>query len=163
MIKDKKVIRDILEQSEKFFHTKEDDEQIETTFEVVEKLQKIHPSSIVCRYDGNDLIGHVSILPTSKDLMNKFINKEINEKKLFELTIPQERYEAIYLLAAVVEPKYQKNGIATEMLLEAIKGVPLLKNPVLFYWPFTKSGEKLAQKVASILKMTLEGRKNIFE
>jgi predicted GNAT family acetyltransferase len=92
--------------------------------------------------------------------MNQFLNHEINEKQLYELTEPSQEYEAIYLCSALVLEEYRNKGYAKEVTLHAIKEIrndhPI---KVLFYWPFTEGGMYAARSIAKELELPLLERK----
>jgi hypothetical protein len=92
--------------------------------------------------------------------MNQFLNHEINEKQLYELTIPGQAYEAIYLCSALVLEEYRKKGYAKEVTLHAIEEIRK-DHPIksLFYWPFTEGGAAAAKSIANAIKLPLYERK----
>ena len=86
------------------------------------------------------------VVPTSKELAEKFLSSEINEKELFDQTSFCEEYEALYLCAAFIFPEYRRMNHAFEMFREAIENIPCVPNPLLLAWPITFEGEKFVQR-----------------
>ena len=131
------------------FATKTDPEQLDISEKVIERLQKLHPSTLSEYNDGNGPVVWILLIPTSTELMNRFIKKEISEKELFELTPVNSSYDALYLCSAMVLEEFRGKGIAKRLTLEAIKNIRKT-NPIktLFVWPFSKEGDLLAASIA---------------
>jgi GNAT superfamily N-acetyltransferase len=91
------------------------------------------------------------VIPTTSDLMNRFLAKEITEKELFNLAPPDTAYEALYLCSALVLEEYRRKGIIKQLALKAIEDIrkdhPL---KCLFVWAFSKEGD-LASEALSVL------------
>jgi GNAT superfamily N-acetyltransferase len=98
-------------------------------------------------------------IPTTKDLMKRFIGKEISERELLDRTSPGAQYEAIYLCSALVLPKHRRRGLARSMLSRAIEEIRK-DHPVefLFCWPFSSEGKALAETVARTSALPLQER-----
>lgn len=147
---DEQILDKILEINEEFFKTNNDPTQISSSRENFYKLQKLSPKTFVYKLNQGVPISWVFIIPTSKDLMNKFLDKQINERELLDLTTPQNLYESVYLCAAFTLPEYRRKGYIVEMFKEAIEGIPLIQNFQLFAWSFSKEGEKIIEKLEFI-------------
>jgi len=105
------------------------------------RLQEINKDSILYKINEKEnLIAWVVTIPTSTEIMNKFLSKEINEKELFEQTKPNTEYDALYLCAIVTAPEYRNKGYAKEMTLEAINRFEKTKDLKVFAWPTSKEG-----------------------
>ena len=135
--------------AEDFFETKNDPTQISVSEEVMERLRKIHPSTINERRNEKGPIAWVLVIPTTQAVMDEFIAKTINEKELLDKTPLGARYEAIYLCSALVLPEHRGKGLARILLSEAVKSIRK-QHPIksLFYWGFSVEGEKLSEAVA---------------
>lgn len=72
--------------AEEFFATKNDPAQISVTEEVMKRLREIHPASLSEHDDGNGPVAWVLLIPTTSELMNRFIAKQITENELLEQT-----------------------------------------------------------------------------
>ena len=55
--------------------------------------------------------------------MNRFINSEISEKELFELTPLNASYDAVYLCSALVLEEYRRKGITKQLCISAIENI----------------------------------------
>ena len=138
------------------FDTKNDNNQLDVNEDVLLKLQKIHPSTISEYNEGNGPIAWVLLIPTTEELMFKFIKKDISEKQLFELTPLNAKYEALYLCSALVLKEYRNKGITKQLTLSAIENIRkthLIKS--LFVWPFSTEGNIVAENIANIVLLPL--------
>ncbi|MGZ4157914.1 MAG: GNAT family N-acetyltransferase, partial [Bacteroidia bacterium] len=93
------------------------------------------------------------------ELMNKFLEKKISEKKLFYLTPIGARYDAIYLCSAMVLEEYRRKGIAKKLTLDAIEKIRK-DHPIksLFVWAFTKEGDSASEALANLIALPLYKR-----
>jgi ribosomal protein S18 acetylase RimI-like enzyme len=149
----------MIQLAEEFFETKNDPAQISVNEEVMKRLRKIHPSSLSEHDDGNGPVAWVLLIPTTSDLMNRFIAKQITEKELLEQTPVGGTYDAIYLCSALVLPEQRRKGLARQLTSDAIRAIAR-DHPVkqLFYWAFSKEGEALADAVALECGLALRNR-----
>lgn len=158
-----KIISEILSKTDEVFGVSDDPFQIPVTKEAWDKMMSLHPDSILYRSDGADnLMGWLGMVPTTKELMNKFINGEISEREMFNMTEKQNISEALYLGGVVVLPEYRRKGLAKELLKEAIRNFRKI-NPqiILFYWAFSNEGKKLAEKVSRELHIEILAKKQV--
>jgi len=102
------ILQKMLAIAEEFFGTENDPNQMPITMESFYTLQTLHPDTILYKTKNNDPISWVVILPTQKELMEKFLNKDINEKELLTMTKKQDTYDTLYLCSAFTMPKYRK-------------------------------------------------------
>ena len=91
----------------------------------MEHLQLIHSDTISEYDDGNGPVCWILCIPTTLDLMNKFINKEISERELYELTPLNTKYEAIYLCSALLLEEFRGKGIAQRLGVSAIENIKI--------------------------------------
>jgi hypothetical protein len=123
---------------------------------VMDHLQLIHPDTISEYDDGNGPICWILCIPTTLDLMNQFINKKISERELYELTPLNTKYEAIYLCSALLLEEFRGKGIAQTLGVRAIENIKIDHSiKALFFWSFSKEGEKLAEKVSELMSLPL--------
>ena len=93
--------------------------------------------------------------------MNQFIECEISEKQLFELTKEEKIFNTIYLCSAMVLEEYRKNGIAKNLVLDAIEMIRQDHSiTALFVWSFSKEGDLGAETISTITSIPLYKRKN---
>ena len=139
----------MLQLAEDVFAVKNDPDQLDVNEQVITHLQKIHPATVSEFDDGHGPVAWVLLIPTSLALMNSFLEGEINEKELFEMTPLNSTYEALYLCSAMVLEEYRRTGITKRLVMDAIRRInedhPLKP---LFYWPFTEEGERAAESIA---------------
>ena len=149
----------MIQLSDEVFSSRTDPDQINVNENVMEYLQLIHSDTISEYDDGNGPVCWILCIPTTLDLMNKFINKEISERELYELTPLNTKYEAIYLCSALLLEEFRGKGIAQRLGVSAIENIKI-DHPIkaLFFWSFSKEGEKLAEKVSSLIGLPLYNR-----
>lgn len=132
------------------FATRNDPDQIQVDQKQLKKLQKIHPATLSELENEDGPVIWVLIIPTTKDIMNDFLQDKISEKELLEKTKAGDSYDCIYLCSATTLPEYRGKGETKKLCVAAIRSVCNI-HPIktLFVWPFTKEGERLAAKVAN--------------
>lgn len=146
----------MIQMAEDVFATKNDPAQLDINPQVIERLQTIHPSTVSEYTEGNGPIAWVLVLPTSTALMRRFLQHDISEKELFELTTPGGTYEALYLCSAMVLEEYRRKGIAKNLVLKAVEDIRK-EHPLksMFVWSFTKEGDFTADALARKFSMPL--------
>ena len=149
----------LIELSDEVFSSRTDPDQLNVNENVMEHLQLIHPDTISEYDEGDGPVCWVLCIPTTLDLMNKFINKEISERELYELTPLKAKYEAIYMCSALLLEEFRGKGIAQRIGMKAIENIIVDHSiKALFFWSFSKEGEKLAQKVSGLMNLPLYKR-----
>ena len=146
----------LIRMADEVFANKSDPNQLDVNEEVMERLLRIHPSTVSEYDDGNGPVAWVLIIPSTTGLMNSFLENKISEKELFELTQPDGAYEAVYLCSALVLEEYRRKGIAKQLALEAIAKIRL-EHPIkaLFVWAFSKEGELGSEAIARSTSLPL--------
>lgn len=139
----------LVQLADEVFAVKNDPSQLDVNDEVLEKLKQMHPATVADKDEGNGPVAWVLVIPTTMELMKRFVKGDISEKELFDLTPVKATYEALYLCAALVLEEYRRKGIAHQLTLKAVETIrkdhPL---QCLFVWPFSKEGDVLAQIIA---------------
>lgn len=146
----------MIELAENVFATKNDANQLDVNEEVIERLIRIHPSSVSEYDDGNGPVAWILIIPTTLELMNRFLENKISEKELFNLTPLDVKYEAVYLCSAMVLEEYRRKGIAKKLSLKAIENIQK-EHPLkaMFVWAFSKEGNLGAEALAKQVGLPL--------
>ncbi len=141
------------------FAAKSDPDQLDVDQEVIERLQKIHPDSVSEYDDGNGPVAWVVLLPTTFALMQQFLDKEITERELYDLTPFNITYDALYLCSALVLDEYRRKGIAKRLALEAIAKMRR-NHPIkaLFVWVFSHEGDLASATIAAEVSLPLYKR-----
>lgn len=149
----------MIQLAEEVFSVKNDPNQLDVNPTVLERLQQIHPATVAEYDDGNGPVAWILLIPTTLELMNRFIENKISEKKLFDLTPLNTKYEALYLCSALVLEEYRRKGIAKRLTMEAIENIrkdhPL---KALFVWTFSKEGDLGAAEIARLTSLPLYKR-----
>jgi GNAT superfamily N-acetyltransferase len=149
----------MIQLAEEVFATKNDPNQLDVNQEVIERLQRIHPATVSEYDDGNGPVAWVLLIPTTLDLMNRFLENKISEKELFDLTPLDTTYEALYLCSAMVLEEYRRKGITKQLALNAIENIrkdhPLKS---LFVWAFSKEGDSASETIARLASLPLHKR-----
>ena len=135
--------------AEETFHGSEDPSAIVVTDVLMGRLRQMHPSTVTEELDEAGPIAWVLVLPTTSELLARFIEKSITEKQLFESTPDKASYTAVYLCSALVLPEYRRKGIARRLIAAAVKSIRK-DHPIstLAFWPFSTEGRLLAESVA---------------
>ena len=146
----------LIRMADEVFANKSDPNQLDVNEEVMERLLRIHPSTVSEYDDGNGPVAWVLIIPSTTGLMNSFLENKISEKELFDLTQPDVAYDAVYLCSALVLEEYRRKGIAKQLALEAIAKIRL-EHPIkaLFVWTFSKEGELGSEAIARSTSLPL--------
>ena len=149
----------LIQLSDEVFSSRTDPDQLNVNENVMEHLQLIHPDTLSEFDDGKGPVCWLLCIPTKLDLMTKFINKTISERELYELTPLNAKYEAIYLCSALLLEEFRGKGIAQNLAIKAIESIRI-DHPIeaLFFWSFSKEGERLAEKVSQLIGLPLYKR-----
>jgi hypothetical protein len=151
----------LIQLADEVFDIKHDPDQLSVNQKVLQRLEKMHPSTISEETDGNGPVAWVLVIPTTTKLMNRFLDGEISEKELFNMTPLKASYEALYLCSALVLEEYRRKGITKRLALDAINNIRKV-HPIkaLFVWPFTEDGNKAAMKIAEMAGLPLLKRRD---
>lgn len=138
------------------FDSKNDPDQLDVTPEIIERLKKLHPSTVSEKIIGDGPVAWVLVFPTTTEMMKQFLSGEITENELFEQTEPGQMYDAVYLCSALVLDEYRRKGIARDLTINAIEEISKM-HPIkaLFVWPFSDEGNKAAEMVAKQVSLPL--------
>lgn len=146
----------MLQLSDEVFSSRTDPDQLNVDEKLMQHLQLIHPDTISEYEEGNGPICWILCIPTTLDLMNQFIDQKISERELYELTPLNAKYEAIYLCSALLLEEFRGKGIALNIAIQAIERIKIdhaIK--ALFFWAFSKEGEKLGEKISELMGLPL--------
>ncbi|MGZ3903360.1 MAG: hypothetical protein ACXVC6_06690 [Bacteroidia bacterium] len=145
----------MIQLAEEAFSVRNDPDQLDVDESVINHLMEMHPAT-VSEYDDNGPAVWILLIPTTTELMQQFLDKEISEKQLYEKTPLTVKYNAIYLCSAMVLSEYRRQGIAKRLTVEAVKKI-CAEHPIknLFVWPFSPEGSSLAENIAMEFGMPL--------
>ncbi len=148
---EEQILAETMQIAEKFFGTLNDPEVIPITSDSMNKLRRLHPAAFHYLTDkkGEHAVGWSVVVPTTKLLAHQFLEGRITERQLFDQTVPQDRYDALYLCAAFVLPEYRRQGLATKLFKDSLKAIPLTHNAEYFTWPTTPEGKAMAEKMVA--------------
>lgn len=151
----------MIQLAETVFATANDPNQLDVNPEVIERLLQLHPSTVLEHDDGNGPVAWVLVIPTTHDLMKRFLACEISERELFNLTPLNAPYEALYLCSALVLEEYRRTGIAKRLTLHAVESIRN-DHPIesLFVWPFSEEGDRASETIARIASLPLYRRED---
>jgi GNAT superfamily N-acetyltransferase len=149
----------MIQLAEEVFAVKKDPDQLDIDPVVLERLQKIHPATVSEYDDGNGPVAWVLVFSTTLKLMDQFLDGEISEKELFDLTPLGANYEALYLCSALVLEEYRRKGIAKRLTLEAIQNIQKEHSlKALFVWTFSREGDLGAAEISRLTALPLHKR-----
>lgn len=153
-------LKRMIELADKVFSVKDDPAQLNVTPEVMDKLKLLHPSCISDMDYGEGPVAWLLLIPTTKEIMQKFVSGQINENELFEETKPGMKFDAIYLCSALVLEEYRRKGIIKQLALESISNIRK-DYPIkyLFSWPFSEEGRKTAENISELIRLNLINKK----
>jgi GNAT superfamily N-acetyltransferase len=139
----------LIKLADEVFAVKSDPSQLDVDADVLNRLLRMHPVTLSEYNEGNGPCAWVLLIPTTIDLMNRFVSGEITERELYELTPLDIPYEAIYLCSALVLDEYRRKGITKKLALDAIEEIQK-KHPLkaAFVWAFSPEGDRAAEVIA---------------
>jgi hypothetical protein len=146
--------------AEEVFSVRTDPSQLNVDQNVIERLFRIHPSTVSEERDENGPVAWLLVIPTTTELMERFLSEEITERELFDLTPLDVPYEAVYLCSGLVLEEYRRKGITRRLAMKAIEDIRK-DHPVkaLFSWAFTEEGDRAAERIAELTALPLKKRK----
>lgn len=149
----------MIQLADEVFATKNDPDQLDVNEEVLAHLQEIHPATVSEQDDGNGPVAWVILIPTTTELMTRFVRGEISEKELYDLTPLNTIYQAVYLCSAMVLEEYRRQGIAKRLVLEALEAIRK-DHPIsaLFVWTFSREGLLASEALAQLANLPLYKR-----
>lgn len=154
-------IEKISEVATELFGTDEDETQAQPTVENTLKLILVEKHDFICLKNAGNLVAWSAVLPTSKELMEQFLNRTINERELFDLAVAQPCFECLYLVAAIVLPKWRRRGIGTSLMKAQIEYFKNKYKINIFYaLILTKEGKKLIGALERDLGASIPCREN---
>jgi ribosomal protein S18 acetylase RimI-like enzyme len=137
--------------AETVFDTSSHPDYIQPGLETAKKFSSLSPDCVLYYItDDGKLAGWVVSVPTSREIMEKFLQGAITEKGLLDLTVPASHYSALYLCAAVTLPEYRRQGIAIKLAQEALRRINLTSDAEVCAWPTTSEGARTVEKLGSI-------------
>ncbi len=149
----------MLQLAEEVFASRTDPDQLDVNEKVLEHLREIHPATVSSHEEEGGPVAWLLVIPTTLELMQKFLTAEISERQLYEQTPLHATYEALYLCSAMVLEEYRRKGFTKKMSLEAIDMIRK-DHPIqaLFVWTFSKEGLLSAEALAKSVKLPLYHR-----
>ena len=149
----------LIQLADNVFAVKNDPDQLDVDWQVLERLKEIHPASIAELDEGMGPVAWVLLIPTTQKLMEQFLAKDISENQLYKLTPVGGSYDAIYLCSALVLEEFRRKGIANQLALKSIEEIRK-DHPIkaLFVWSFTKEGDLAADKIAQLTSLPIYKR-----
>ena len=144
------------------FKTREDKGQIKVTSSQYKKLQLIHSFTLNELADELGPLIWVLLIPTTREVMQLFLDGKITEKSLLRRTRPGQHFNCLYLCSATTLPEIRHQGKTKALCLSAIeamrKDFPL---DTLYVWPFSEEGWQLAMEIARSCGMELRKKKTV--
>lgn len=145
--------------ADEVFSVRNDPTQLNVNAGVIERLQQLHPATLSDYQTPDGPVVWILLIPTHTAVMRRFVDREIDEPAILDLTSPGGAYDALYLCSALVLPEFRRRGLALEVSLKAIEAIRR-DHPItaLFYWGFSPGGKALAEAVASKAGLPLLSR-----
>lgn len=145
---------------EEYFKTESHPEEFQINMEAIRwNHDHLLDCINVIKYKGK-VIGEIYVMPCTKEIMERFLADDINEKQMSEEIrekVNYRNFDCIYLCSSFIKPEFRGKGLSVEARIKTIKKVVGKRNikPILFYEPYTKEGEMSCKKVAKILGLKL--------
>jgi ribosomal protein S18 acetylase RimI-like enzyme len=125
-----------------------DENMVAPTLENDLSVQGLEKNNFICYKENGIPIAWSLVLPTSKEIKDKFLKEEINERQLFEVSIKNPSFESLYLFVVIVLPEYRQKGLAKELMSYQVKYFQdKYKITDFFAWIFSAEGEKLVKSL----------------
>jgi len=139
----------MIQLAEETFHGAEDPSAIVVTETLLGRLRHMHSSTVSEECDEAGPIAWVLLLPTTHELITRFLAKDLTERQLFVSTPDDTTYDALYMCSALVLPEYRRRGIARRLIVDAVRSIRR-DHPIssLAFWPFSAEGRQLAESAA---------------
>ncbi len=152
----KNNFEEMIQLAEDVFAVKNDPSQLDVNEDVIARLMQLHSATVSEKEDEDGPVAWILLIPTTLELMNQFLQYEISEKELFEMTPMHGEYEAIYLCSALVLERYRRQGVAQTLAINAIEKIKK-SHPIkaLFVWAFSFEGARRSKAIAQEVAMPL--------
>lgn len=152
----------MIQLADEVFAVRSDPDQLDVNEDVLQRLRRIHPSTVSEYDDGNGPAAWLLLIPTTTELMQRFLEHKLTEKEMFDQTLLDTTYDALYLCSAMVLEEYRRRGIIKQLALKAIEEIRK-DHPVktLFVWSFTQEGDKAAEALAKCVSLPLLKRDSL--
>nr|WP_320133943.1 hypothetical protein [uncultured Holophaga sp.] len=144
-----KNLHRMIELVDQCFGNYEDPDQLSMDERVRAKLLQLHPATLGETRNDDGPLAWTLVFPTTRSLMEAFLEGRICERELFEGTPETGPFQAIYLCSALVLPEQRKQGLARRMVdasVTAIRRDHAITE--LFCWVFSGEGRVLAEAIA---------------
>lgn len=145
--------------ADEFFATRSDPTQLAVTDDVMTRLRGLHPATLNDHDEGKGPVAWILVIPTTRDIADRFVAGSITERELYEQTLPGAVFASIYLCSALVLPEFRGRGLARGLTLRAIDAIrgdhPIER---LCTWAFSREGLHLAESVAKEAGLPLDIR-----
>jgi hypothetical protein len=147
--------------ADEFFEAKTDPDQLVVDEGIMERLRSVHPASLGEASDENGPIAWMLLIPTTHEVMERFVRGEIGERRLLDLSTPGGRFDAIYLCSALVLPEHRGKGLARRLAIDGIRAIQKdHRITALCVWAFSREGLKLAESIALDVGLPLHRRED---
>lgn len=159
---DIKLLRTMLEA---YYDTEHDPEQMPISKEGHPWIKARIPECATLIKKNDEVVGSTLILPCTLTLMESFIQGQLNEAQLVERIrvheINYENMQAIYFCVAFIVSSHRGHGLAYQSLLASIQQItPKNKRLPLFYWAYSPTGKKIAEKLGRTLNVAVYVKEN---
>jgi GNAT superfamily N-acetyltransferase len=149
----------MIQLAEDVFAVRSDPDQLDVNEKVLDRLRRIHPATVSEYDEGTGPVAWLLLIPTTSELMHRFLDHKISEKELFDQTPMETNFDALYLCSAMVLDEYRRKGITKQLALKAIEEIrkdhPLES---LFVWSFTEEGDRAAKRLSQLAALPIHKR-----
>lgn len=146
----------MLQLADEVFASRSDPNQLDINEQVLVHLRKIHPATVSAHEVEDGPVAWLLLIPTTTELMKRFLQGAITERELYEQTPLDTSYDALYLCSAMVLEEYRRQGIMKNLALSAAEAIRR-DHPIkaLFVWTFSEEGRIGSEELSRTLGLPL--------
>ncbi len=153
------LMRKQMKIAEEVYGTGSDPDQMPITRESAEKLDQLCSGWLETEFDeAGEPISWAVVMPTQRELAEKFLKKQISERDLLNMTEPAEKYDAVYIASVITVPEHRGKGLGTKVVERALANMPLTADAIYLTWPTTKEGEAMLFKRQQSIPIQIHSR-----
>jgi GNAT superfamily N-acetyltransferase len=146
--------------AEEIYGTEVDPDQIPITDESMKRLDSLCHGWMETVFDeAGEPISWAVVMPTQRAVAEKFLNKEITEREVLELTEPAAMYDAVYIVSVITVPEHRGKGLGKMVLEKALANMPVTPDALYVAWPTTPEGLGMFKKYETFLGKEIKLRK----
>lgn len=142
--------------ADEFFSAKNDPNQLDVNEAVMAQLHAVHPACVGEYNNENGPAAWSIVIPVTRYVMELFLACQLSKKELFERTLREKEFSALYLCSALVLPEFRRKGIIKNLVLSSLREIQkTYRIQELCCWAFSSEGKQLAEKIAGEARLPI--------